>query len=233
MLPNRVLLSTAYFAPIEYFAVLDNCSDTIIEACEQYQKQSYRTRCHILTGSGILVLTLPVLRAGVAPADGETVSEAARAVASETAPEATHKLPVSNVKIDYSKPWVLQHKRAIEAAYGNSPFFEYYKDEIFALLDSHIETLLDLNTELTTLLCELCGIRKKFSLSSRFVKPQETETDTLDLRSAIHPKVSGHNNPFYKEKAYYQVFTNKYGFTPNLSILDLLFNEGPNSVSFL
>lgn len=221
MLPDRVLLSTAYFAPIEYFAVLDNCSNAIIEACEQYQKQSYRTRCHILTGSGILVLTLPVMRGGVAT------------VACETTSDATHKLPVSHIKIDYSKPWILQHQRAIEAAYGNSPFFEYYKDEIFALLDSHIETLLELNTELTALLCDLCGIRRRFSLSAGYVKPQEIETDTLDLRSAIHPKVSDSNNPFYKEKAYYQVFTNKYGFTPNLSILDLLFNEGPNSVSFL
>lgn len=216
MLPDRTLLSTAYFAPVEYFAVLDNCSNTVIEACEQYQKQSYRTRCHILAGSGILVLTLPVLRGG-----------------GSTANDATHKLPISNIKIDYSKPWILQHERAIEAAYGNSPFFEYYRDEIFAVLDSHIETLLGLNTELTSLLCELCGIKRRFLLSTEYLNPQKTESDTLDLRSAIHPKVSVSNNPFYKEKAYYQVFTNKYGFTPNLSILDLLFNEGPNSVSFL
>ena len=219
-LPNRVLLSTAYFAPVEYFAVLDNCNNVVIEACEQYQKQSYRTRCHILTGSGILVLTLPVLRGGGSVAGGITL-------------DPTHKLPISDIRIDYTKPWVVQHERAIEAAYGNSPFFEYYKDEIFAVLDSHIETLLGLNMELTSLLCELCGIKKRFSLSKEYVNPQKTEPDTLDLRSAIHPKVSASNNPFYKEKAYYQVFTNKYGFTPNLSILDLLFNEGPNSVSFL
>ena len=219
-LPNRVLLSTAYFAPVEYFAVLDNCSNTVIEACEQYQKQSYRTRCHILTGSGILVLTLPVLRGG-------------GSVTGDITLDSTHKLPVTDIRIDYSKPWVLQHERAIEAAYGNSPFFEYYKDEIFSVLDSHVETLLQLNTELTLLLCELCGIKKRFSLSTEYVNPQKTEADTLDLRSVIHPKVSANNNPFYKEKAYYQVFTNKYGFTPNLSILDLLFNEGPNSVSFL
>lgn len=219
-LPNRVLLSTAYFAPVEYFAVLDNCSNTVIEACEQYQKQSYRTRCHILTGSGILVLTLPVLRGGGGVTGDITLDH-------------THKLPISDIRIDYSKPWVLQHERAIEAAYGNSPFFEYYKDEIFSVLDSHIETLLQLNTELTSLLCELCGIKKRFSLSTEYVNPQKTETDTLDLRSVIHPKVSASNNPFYIEKAYYQVFTNRYGFTPNLSILDLLFNEGPNSVSFL
>ena len=223
-LPNRVLLSTAYFAPVEYFAVLDDCSNTVIEACEQYQKQSYRTRCHILTGSGVLVLTIPVLRGG-----GSTANN----LAGGTANDATHKLPISNIRIDYTKPWVLQHQRAIEAAYGNSPFFEYYKDEIFTVLDSHIETLLGLNTELTSLLCGLCGIKKRFSLSTEYVNHKETEPDTLDLRSAIHPKVSVSNNPFYKEKAYYQVFTNKYGFTPNLSILDLLFNEGPNSVSFL
>lgn len=222
MLPNKVLLSTAYFAPVEYFAVLDNCCNTVIEACEQYQKQSYRTRCHILTGSGILVLTLPVLR-----------SVAAKGSAAGERDDATHKLPVADIRIDYSKPWVVQHERAIEAAYGNSPFFEYYRDEIFAVLDSHVDTLIELNTELTSLLCNLCGIRRRFSLSTEYMMPKKTEPDTLDLRSAIHPKVPGSINPFYKEKAYYQVFTNKYGFTPNLSILDLLFNEGPNSVSFL
>ena len=227
-LPNRVLLSTAYFAPVEYFAVLDNCSNMVIEACEQYQKQSYRTRCHILTGSGVLVLTLPVLRGG-----GSVACSVTGSVTGNITLDPTHKLPISDIRIDYSKPWVLQHERAIEAAYGNSPFFEYYKDEIFAVLDFHIETLLGLNMELTSLLCELCGIEKRFSLSTEYENPQKTDPDTLDLRSAIHPKVSVSNNPFYKEKAYYQVFTNKYGFTPNLSILDLLFNEGPNSVSFL
>lgn len=221
MIFETSLLSTAYFPPIEYFAVIANSAKVEIESGEMYQKQSYRTRCHINGANGLLVLTLPVLRSA-AKEDGAS----------------SHKLPTSELKIDYSKPWLLQHKRALEAAYMSSPFFEYYMDDIYEILDSGEESLLALNTRLTCKICELTGIGTPITLTDgNFILPgaeELTARNISDFRESIHPKRESHLLERLKlEKPYWQVFTNKQGFIPNLTILDLLFNEGPNAISFL
>lgn len=210
---NSCLLSTAYFPPVEYFAALANSTAAFIEGEETYQKQSYRTRCHIHSGNGLLILTIPALREG-----GE------------------HKVPIRDVKIDYSKPWLIQHKRAIEAAYMSSPFFEYYVDDIFPILDAEPDSLFDLNTALLKKIMELIGLKNNLSFTDTYLQPQQAQdAGILDLRERIHPKWKGENllRSMNIEKPYYQVFTNKQGFLSNLSILDLLCNEGPNSISFL
>lgn len=211
---DTVLLSTAYLPPVEYFAAMANASVTLLEGEEMYQKQSYRTRCHIISGNGILVLTVPVLRK-----DG------------------VHKCPIKEVRIDYSKPWLLQHKRALEAAYMSSPFFEYYADDLFPILDKKEKFLVDLNLLLIRKIAELIGIKENIQITRDFLNPADLPAGgrITDLREAIHPKNTRENllQRLGKEKPYYQVFTNKQGFVPNLSILDLLCNEGPNSISFL
>lgn len=208
---DTCLLSTAYFPPIEYFAAIVNWEKTLIESAETYQKQSYRTRCHINSGNGVLVLTIPVLR-----------------------DEGDHKIPIKEIKIDYSKPWIVQHKRAIEAAYMSSPFFEYYVDDIFPILDKKEPYLFNLNTILTQTIMELMGLNSNISFTDSYLSNGQ-DNSILDLRNRIHPKYKGENllQSMQIEKPYYQVFTNKQGFIPNLSILDLLCNEGPNSISFL
>lgn len=207
---NTCLLSTAYFPPIEYFIAIANSNATLIELEETYQKQSYRTRCHINSGNGLLVLTVPVLR-----------------------DKGDHKIPIKEIKIDYSKPWVLQHKRAIEAAYMSSPFFEYYVDDIFPILDKKEPSLFNLNSSIISAIISLIGLKNNISFTDNYIKTQNE--GILDLREQIHPKYRGASllQKMEIEKPYYQVFTNKQGFIPNLSILDLLFNEGPNSISFL
>lgn len=215
------LLSTAYLPPIEYFAVLANSKMVEIESGEMYQKQSYRTRCHINGANGLLVLTVPVLRSA-AKEDGEN----------------SHKLPIASLRIDWSKPWLLQHKRALEAAYMSSPFFEYYMDDIYEILDSKEEYLLNLNTRLTKKIAELIGIETPLALSNgNYIIPQSPELELngiTDFRDSIHPKKCSTILESLKlNKPYWQVFTNKQGFVPNLTILDLLFNEGPNSISYL
>lgn len=220
MIFETSLLSTAYFPPIEYFAAMANSRRVEIESGEMYQKQSYRTRCHINGANGLLVLTVPVLRSATKDEGG------------------SHKIPTAELKIDYSKPWILQHKRALEAAYMSSPFFEYYMDDIYEILDSGEESLLKMNTALTVKIASLIGIGTPVSLSDgNFIIPGSEELKARgisDFRNSIHPKKDPILLKELKlEKPYWQVFTNKQGFVPNLTILDLLCNEGPNAISFL
>ena len=220
MIFGTSLLSTAYFPPIEYFVAMANSARVQIESGEMYQKQSYRTRCHINGANGLLVLTLPVRRSAAKGA------------------ESSHKIPTSELLIDYSKPWLLQHKRALEAAYMSSPFFEYYMDDIYEILDSGEESLLKMNTRLTLKIAELAGVETPVELTDgNFIVPGSEQLVQLgieDLRDSIHPKKPAQLlEGLQMNKPYWQVFTNKQGFVPNLSILDLLFNEGPNAISYL
>ena len=165
MIFETSLLSTAYFPPIEYFAAMANSRRVEIESGEMYQKQSYRTRCHINGANGLLVLTVPVLRSAAKDEGG------------------SHKVPTAELKIDYTKPWILQHKRALEAAYMSSPFFEYYMDEIYEILDSGEESLLKMNTALTVKIAGLIGIETPVSLSDgNFIIPGSEELKARGIR---------------------------------------------------
>lgn len=219
------LLSTAYFPPVSYFAAMaqemtglisrrgDGGSPELspsvvyIEACENFQKQSYRNRCRFYAADGVQTLSFPIVHE-----DG------------------THKIPITEIKIDYKKPWVLQHERAIISAYGMSAYFDYYKDELFAILEAGYEKLFDLNMALLRFFIEKTGIKVDLRLTEDYHKESRYE----DLREVIHPK---RPNTILKdlslEKPYFQVFSGKYGFQSDLSIMDLLFNEGPDSILYL
>lgn len=241
------LLSTAYFPPVEYFAAIANSRRVLVEKCEIFQKQSYRTRCNIYGANGLLSLSVPVLRGEAENAAGAVVDEVACSALH------THKLLIDSVRIDYSKPWVQQHSRAMDAAYMTTPFYEYYRDDIMAILTSGEENLFNLNYRLLELFCELIGLSADIGFTQEW-KSSETvcsfssgviagidDDDLLsgrelvDFRSTIHPKYKGENllQRLKIERPYYQAFSNKGGFIGNLSILDLLCNEGPNSISFL
>ena len=184
---GEIVLSTAYLPPIDYFSYILSPSLCCIEQFENYQKQSYRSRCHIYSANGLLSLVIPVMR------------------------DNGHSIPVRDVKIDYSRRWQQQHWMAIISAYRMSPFFEYY--------------LFDFNLKLTNMLLNLVGINRELSLTGSYSKYE------VDLREAIHPK---RPSPLQnKNGQYHQVFAHKYGFLTNLSIIDLLFNEGPNAISYL
>lgn len=212
LLPNSdtvALLSTAYFPPIDYFVAIVNSGNAVLEQCENYSKQSYRNRCNIFACDGVLSLTIPVVTSG-------------------------NNTPVREVKIDYSKKWLQQHKRALISAYMSSPFFEYYQDDIFEVLESGEKYLFDLNCRLTDVLLENLGIRKTISLSEDYIPSSLLGEGIADFRESIHPKkVSPIFGEDIKQKPYYQVFSQKYGFMSGLSALDLLFNEGPEAYRFL
>ncbi len=215
-----VFLTTAYFPPIEYFAAIaSQCrfnpgkaevepATVLIEACEHYQKQSWRNRCRFYAADGAQTLNYPVRHGDFT-------------------------LPVSEVRIDWSTPWLIRHKRAITSAYSTSPYFEYYRDELFAILDSRPERMLDFNTAITEFFIRKCGLRAEVKFTAEWVAPTATD-GILDLRETIHPK---RPNTILRdlglERPYTQVFSPKLGFIAGLSIMDLLFNEGPDSISYL
>ena len=178
-----------------------------IEACENYQKQSYRNRCRFYAADGPQALMFPIVHEG-----------------------GTHKLPISQIKVDYSTPWLIQHQRAIISAYRTSAYFEYYQDELFAILDSKPERLIDLNTRLLEFFLEKTGIKAEIRMTESY----DTAPECEDLREVIHPKRPDRIlENLELKKPYFQVFAEKHGFISDLSIMDLLFNEGPDSIIYL
>ncbi len=229
------VLSTAYMPPVSYFAAMAEEMDGLtnrrdgdssieltpsviyIEACENYQKQSYRNRCRFYAADGVQALSYPIIHEG-----------------------GTHKLPISEIKIDWSTPWLQQHERAIVSAYRTSAYFEYYQDELFSILESRPERLLDLNTQLLRFFIEKTGLAVDLRMTSEFSRegkqtgPDGTMLACDDLRESIHPKRPNTILQDMKlEKPYFQVFSRKHGFQSDLSIMDLLFNEGPDSIVYL
>ena len=188
-----------------------------IETCENYQKQSYRNRCRFYAADGIQALSFPVVHEG-----------------------GTCKHPISQVKVDYSTPWIQQHKRAIVSAYRTSAYFEYYQDEFFEILDSRPEKLLDLNMALLRFFIAKTGLVVDLRMTSDY-SPDGFVDDPVagavmcqDLRESIHPKRPNDLlDSMGLEKPYFQVFAPKYGFKSDLSVMDLLFNEGPDSILYL
>ena len=185
-----------------------------IEACENYQKQSYRNRCKFYAADGVQALSFPV------------VHEAG-----------TYKHPVGSIKVDYSTPWLIQHQRAIVSAYRTSAYFEYYQDELFEIMNSRPETLLELNMALLKFFIDKIGLKVDLRLTREYSQGGVVEEDGItcdDLREVIHPKRPNNIlSDLALEKPYFQVFAPKYGFKSDLSVMDLLFNEGPDSILYL
>jgi len=199
----NILLSTAYLPPIEYMGALLKTENIIIEKEETYPKQTYRNRCRILSANGLLDLSIPVNKVH------------------------GNNTKTKDITIHNSDKWFVNHWRAINSAYSGSPFFLYYKDDLEEFYTGKYENLLEFNTELTNKLLNLIGIVCKLKYSDSFTLPNEM---SYDARYSITPKIEVDSLCFNK---YTQVFSNKFSFIPNLSIIDLLFNLGPETKEYL
>ena len=215
-----LLLETAFMPPVSYFAAIAEDftlsygrvvslvpARLRLEACENYQKQSYRNRCRIYAAGGVESLTLPVVHEG-----------------------GTSSLPIREIRVDWSRDWLPRMERAIVSAYESSPYFEYYRDSLFDILESRPEKLFDLNIRLIHYFLGKIGISADIDFTTEYERPGETAPGIRDLRGIIHPK---RPSILKTEKPYWQVFAAKYGFKSDLSVMDLLFNEGPDSISYL
>ena len=199
----HVLLSTTYFGPIQWYQKLYRAEHVEIEQWESFQKQTYRNRCLIATANGVQALTVPVEH-GDSPL-------------------------IKDIRLSDHGNWRHLHWNALQSAYGESPFFEYYQDDIRPFFERHWTFLLDFNEEIRQKMCELIDIQPNVSYTEGFI-PEESPLTSY--RTAISPK-HPQNDPDFLPKRYYQVYEQKHGFLPNLSILDLLFNMGPESIFLL
>ena len=207
---QEVLLSTTYFGPVQWYQKLHRAEHVLIEQWESFQKQTYRNRCLIATTQGIQALTVPIER---------TVN----------CQLSTVNL-IKDLRISDHGNWRHLHWNALMSAYGESPFFDYYLDDIRPFFEQRWDFLLDFNEAIRVKMCELIDIQPSVSLTEKFTVYSLQFTD--DYRSAINPKHPA-ADPDFEAKPYYQVYQQKHGFLPNLSILDLLFNMGPESIFYL
>lgn len=199
---TNVLLSTTYFGPVQWYQKLYRYDSVFIDQQETFQKQTYRNRCLIATTQGVQALTVPVVH---------DVSNA-----------------ISDIRISDHGNWRHLHWQALQTAYGDSPFFEYYEDDLRPFFtERHWDRLIDYNASICQKMCELLDIQPKTIQGScnSFLNPD-------DFRLGINPKHPLEDADF-QPRPYYQVYQQKHGFLPNLSILDLLFNMGPESIFYL
>lgn len=187
---KTILLPTAYLAPVSYYTALNRADEACIEVWEHYVKQTVRNRCVIAGPDGMIPLSIPVVK----PKPGQ---------------------PIREIRISDHGNWRHLHWRALQSAYGNSPFFEYYEDDFRPFYQPNWEFLVDYNRDLMKMVCQLLDI-----------EPKVGETQCFQTVPSL-------SFPDFNPRSYYQVFAARHGFIPDLSVVDLLFNMGPESVLYL
>jgi len=201
----KTVLHPSYFPSIQSFAAVVRY-DICWEMEDNYQKQTYRNRCYICTDQGKHMLTIPIQHVG-----------------------GNHgRQKFKHVKIDNTYSWQRQHWRTLETAYRTSPFFEFYEDEFLELFQNQYDYLLDFNLKTIQTLCAVLQlpIPKTHTNTYQTELPKDTYIDARFLINAKKEKIE-------IQEPYNQVFAQKHGFIPNTSVLDLLFNEGPNTLHYL
>lgn len=173
----------------------------LFEVEDNFQKQTYRTRCYIYGANGRLLLNIPVK-------------------------QANSKQKTREVLVDNSEAWQKNHLRAISSAYSSSPFFEFYQDDLKDLFNDKIKYLLDFNFKCHDFISEHLELELDYTKTQKFIQDVEQQDDFRYLADAKSKQI-------FNLEAYTQVFSDKHGFLKNLSILDLLFMEGPNAYNYL
>jgi hypothetical protein len=206
---STALLQTTYFGPIHWYQKLYRYDQTLIEQYDSYQKQTYRNRCVIATANGLQALTVPV--------EHDTLN-----IKNEI-------LKVKDLRISDHNNWRRIHWNALQSAYNESPFFDYYADDIRPFFEKKYEFLVDFNEAIRQTVCNLLDIHPQVSYTTDFSRQPSDIDDYREVINAKHPQADADFQP----RRYWQVFEGKHGFQSNLSILDLLFNMGNEAVFYL
>lgn len=196
------LFLPTYFSPISQYIAIVNSDEVLFEAEDNFQKQTYRNRCYIYSPNGKQLLNIPTKH-------GTTSS----------------KRKTKDTLVDNSVSWQNQHLKSLQIAYRNSPFFEFYEDDLLPIFSKDYKYLLDVNIDTFLFITDALQISQEYSKTKEYVVVS-TKNDYRFLANAKQE----HNCHF---NSYIQMFDDKFGFIKNLSILDLLFMEGPNAISFL
>lgn len=197
------ILPSAYLAPIDHYAILHQSNRCLTEVCDHYAKQTYRNRCLIAAPDGPQALTIPIEK------------------------PATPKAPMRDIRISDHGNWRHMHWIALQTAYSRTPFFEYYADDFAPFYQKKWDFLVDFNHDLQQLVCSLIDLHTEERQTENYIfTPEDGVQDYRNL-------VEVHREPVFVPRPYYQVFREKHGFIPNLSIVDLLFNMGPESILYL
>ncbi|MGQ0829558.1 MAG: WbqC family protein [Bacteroidota bacterium] len=200
------ILPTSYLAPIQYYSKLKKHPNCIIEHFEHFPKQTYRSRCDIYSPNGLLTLSVPLVKRN-------------------------QRQVIKDLKISYEYDWQKLHWRSLESSYRRSPFFEYYEDDFHPFYhDKKFDFLIDLNEALQQEIFKLLKLKINYSFTTEYKKEY---TGVNDLREIISPKVPLSTDKEFSPTPYWQVFEPRHGFIPNLSIVDLLFNQGSKALEYI
>jgi len=201
---SQLLLPACYLPPISYFhTIQEHNLPLVIEKYEHFQKQSYRTRARIASANGMQDLIVPIQHGN------------------------KDRVPMKDIRISYEFDWQRLHWLSIQTAYRSSAYFEYYEDDFKRFYEEKFDYLVDFNVAQLELILKSVKLKRSVAFTEEYIAVPD---DRIDYRQIIHPKKE---SILSHPKEYYQVFSDKNGFYPDLSIIDLLFNQGPQSKSYL
>lgn len=196
---KKLLITPHYLPGTSYLAYIYAHPTICLEVCHFYEKQTYQNRCHILTSQGVNKLIVPIQHTG-------------------------KKQYYKDVKADFSMPWQVKQQRALSTAYGKAPYYHALTDLLFPILERKHPFLLDLSLQMLEAILHFLQLPREITMTQSYVKP--IPPDTLDVRELLHPKKKNLEVPLYAP-VYHHLF--EHPFVPNLSVVDLLFCEGPHA----
>ena len=198
------LFIPSYFGSISEYSKIIKSDSIVFEMEDNFQKHSYRNRCYIYNSNGKQLLNIPV---------------------KDKNKGNSKRKKTKDLLVDNDALWQKQHLKSLQTAYRTSPFYEFYEDDLLFIFTKKYTFLQDVNIDTYLFMTDALQIPQQYSKTEEYV----VETNQVDFRALSDVK----KQPQKLVDKYIQMFDDKHGFIPNLSILDLLFMEGPNAISFL